>query len=334
MYFNHLKKAVLIGVLLAFGFAMMPSQTYGNEDSGWIDDDLYPFKKVRPVILLTGYWPPSNRMLCKFHLDPASHYECGDKFTCEGENWEHTGYNIVAYFPEHCFEDPPHEFCHRKCCGDMEVDYQDVGGLGFMTPEGDFWRLVKHYEPIAVISFGRGGRRQMQFEFNYPNRKEKWSSDYQEPWKPTPSPPDSTIPVCDPEWGQNLEYETLEDGVRHSTLPMSAMVNAINEVLPPIDYYDPPRPFAYIDLTGSPGGFLCGYTGLLDAMYCDNEDNCKAAGFIHVGSRMDVDELRMALDIALHVLIDYLEGLSVNDDVPNPNYEFDDGEGDGDGQLL
>ena len=81
------------------------------------------------IIILTGYWPPTNEMIRHFsqnkNLNPEG---------WQGENWENRGYDIISYFPE--FSDPDCTDCGQGS-GDLEVDYQD-------TSE-DFWPIFNEH---------------------------------------------------------------------------------------------------------------------------------------------------------------------------------------------
>lgn len=91
----------------------------------------------RPVILLTGYWKPTNEMLRPFSKNPAQ-----NPGGYIGENWRGLGYDVVAYFPEF----PAGR--EWQGVGDFEVDPKDT--------LVDFNRVTALHNPIAIISFGRG----------------------------------------------------------------------------------------------------------------------------------------------------------------------------------
>ena len=69
--------------------------------------------REEPIILLTGYWPPTNEMIRHFsqstNLNPIG---------WEGGNWEGRGYDIISYFPE--FSDPNCSSCGQ---GFGELEY-------------------------------------------------------------------------------------------------------------------------------------------------------------------------------------------------------------------
>ena len=68
-----------------------------------LDDEKHYFKiptnRNNPVIVITGFWPPTNEMIRHFSQDSILNPE-----GWQGENWRDSGYDIIAFFPE--FEDP------------------------------------------------------------------------------------------------------------------------------------------------------------------------------------------------------------------------------------
>lgn len=91
----------------------------------------------RPVILLTGYWVPTNEMLRPFSNQPE-HNPDG----WIGSNWEGLGYDVMAYFPEFP------EGSGSVGTGDFRVDYDAV--------KADFPKYTSMLHPVAIISFGHG----------------------------------------------------------------------------------------------------------------------------------------------------------------------------------
>ncbi len=142
----------------------------------------------RPVIMLTGYWNPTGKMLINFSTDPQLNPN-----GWEGENWEELGYDIYSYFP-----DPDNNYM-----GNFEVDYQDT--------RNDFWDITNQIHPIAIISFG-AGNGPWEIEYNARNL-DNWINDYEYPFQPTPCPPDDTVDV---------------GYIRHSSLPVEQIADAVN----------------------------------------------------------------------------------------------------------
>ena len=224
-----------------------------------------------PVILITGFWPPTNEMIRHFSQNIFLNSEW------EGENWQGRGYDIVSYFPE--FSNPNCNNCGQGY-GDLEVDYQDTSS--------DFWDIVENHSPIAIITFSRGFiDYSWELEYNYFNRT-NWYADYSTPTLPTPNPPDDSV-------------ESFY--MRNSNLPMNDIVDAINQSNLGLD--------SYIDINGDPGRFVSEFMGYHGVWYHDiNVESCYVAGHIHVGGLIDWDTAKEAAEISILKTIDYLDQFS------------------------
>ena len=225
-----------------------------------------------PKVLVTGFWPPTNEMIRHFsknqELNPAG---------WQGEDWESLGYDVVSYFPE--FEVPDCDNCGQGY-GDLEVDYQDTSN--------DFWDIVEEIEPITIITFSRGFiDHSWEVEYNYHNRV-NWYADYSTPFFPTPNPPDDSVPT---------------NHVRHSSLPMQNIVDAINNSDLGLN--------SYIDLQGDPGHFVSefmGYHGVwYHSIYEFGDLPCYMAGHVHVGGLIDWDVATLATEETIRTVINYLD---------------------------
>ena len=240
---------------------------------------LYSTIHARPVVMMTGYWPPTSEMIYRFSDDPELNPD-----GWIGENWEGSGYNIHAYFPEF----PGGTEANPKGDGDFEVDYQDTSA--------DFWRITDEIEPIAIISFGlaeenndwrvEGGNRKYSASY--------WYQDYLYPQRPT-----SDLPIY---------HEP--NGYRWSSLPMTDIVDAVNIAVPTLNAHQ---------TNNDTSRFLCNFLGYHVNWYHDmhsapsDEAWNIAAGFIHVGSNMTLAEGELATQTTLRTVIDY-----VNTVVPEP----------------
>ena len=169
--------------------------------------------------------------------------------------------------------------------GDLEVDYQD-------TSE-DWWNIVDSINPIAIITFSRGGiDYRWEIEWMTTNWIEsEWIEDFEEPTYPTPSPPDST-------WPQNAP--------RYSSLPMDSIELAMN--LSGLNLYP------VIDYTFGTGNYLSEYLGYHGVWYKAQMDSldqldrsCYLAGHIHVGGLADWEEAHEAVKITLREVIEVLD---------------------------
>ncbi|CAN5556702.1 hypothetical protein BH09PLA1_BH09PLA1_17080 [soil metagenome] len=232
-------------------------------------------------ILVTGYWPPTNEMVRRFSNSPTQ-----NPSGWIGGNWEGRGYNIYSFFPEF----PGGTAVNPKGNGDLEVDYQD-------TSE-DWWRITNEIKPVAIITFSRGSAgANWEIEARTKNRT-AWVSDYVVPLKPTPAPPDSSVPA---------------ETIRFSTLPMTQIRDNVNAASLGFS--------SFIDSTSSSlaGGFLSEYIGYHGMWYQsihaspDDPYQTFAAGHIHVGIDTPLDGAMAATDISLRTLIEQL-----NATVPEP----------------
>ena len=185
--------------------------------------------REQPIILLTGYWPPTNEMIRHFSQNNTLNPE-----GWQGENWEDRGFDIISYFPE--FSDPDCSSCGQGY-GDLEVDYQD-------TSE-DFWPIFEEHRPIAIITFSRGFMDQSwELEYNAYNRT-NWYNDFTSPFQPTPNPPDTN---------ENAFF------LRNSNLPMEQIVEGISELNIGLN--------PYIDLNGDPGRYVSEFMAYHGTWYC------------------------------------------------------------------
>jgi pyrrolidone-carboxylate peptidase len=181
-----------------------------------------------------------------------------------GENWEGLGYDIYSFFPT------PYIYN-----GTFEVDYQDTWE--------DFWNITADINPIAIISFG-AGNGPWEIEYNARNL-DSWIPDNVPPNQPTPCPPDDSEPP---------------GYVRHSTLPVQAIADAVNEQT---------NVNAWIDWNGNPGAYLCEYIAYLGMWYQDihNESSdpyrCWEAGFVHVKSSIDLEDTKEATKVTIREVI-------------------------------
>ncbi|QDV07721.1 hypothetical protein Poly30_32510 [Planctomycetes bacterium Poly30] len=229
---------------------------------------------ARPVILLTGYWPPTNESVRRFSQNPTK-----NPGGWVGSDWMGRGYDVVSYFPE--FNNPNCSNC-GKGFGDLEVDYQDT--------TADFARITDIHRPIAIITFSRGGAfREWEVESNQFNYS-FWIDDFVAPRQPTPAPPDSTV---------------ASHATRLSALPMQEIVDDIDASGLGLN--------AFICYTQGGGGYLSefiAYQGVwYQARHADpsQPDWCIAAGHIHVGAQIGWADASSAVDVSLTSLVDYLD---------------------------
>ena len=87
-----------------------------------------------PVILVTGFWPPTNEMIRHFSQNIFLNNNW------EGENWQDRGYNIVSYFPQ--FTNPDCNNCIRAA--DNGLILKDDIGMVFNRLDTMMDEGIKH----------------------------------------------------------------------------------------------------------------------------------------------------------------------------------------------
>lgn len=219
-------------------------------------------------ILVTGYWPPTNEMVRQFSTSPEQ-----NPGGWKGGNWEGRGYDVYSFFPEF-----PNGIGQGE--GDFEVDYQDTSA--------DWARITEEIKPVAIVTFSRGNLDRSWEVERWQRNLATWGDDYTAPFQPTPSPPDSTVPA-----GTR----------RESTLPMPSIVDAVN---------DQTNLDAFIS-NNNGGAFLSefiAYHGVwYQSMHNDPSDPAWtiAAGHVHVGAMVNVNQGIRATEITLRELISYVD---------------------------
>ena len=247
-------------------------QKYEDNKYQILDNKSYYKHRDNPVILITGYWPPTNEMIRDFSQDLTLNPN-----GWIGDNWENSGYDVISYFPE--FSPPDCGNCGQGF-GDLQVDYQNTSQ--------DFWPIVDMHEPIAIVTFSRGFiDYSWELEYNYYNRL-NWIPDYSPPNLPTPNPPD--------EYVQNYH-------IRNSSLPMQEIIEGVNSENIGLD--------SYIDWSGDPGQFVSEFMGYHGVWYRDinqlGNNRCITAGHVHVGGLIDIDTAKIATQSTIRTLINYLD---------------------------
>lgn len=233
-------------------------------------------------ILLTGYWPQTNNMLRGFSTNPDQ-----NPGGWLGENWNNSGYNVYAFFPEFPGQTGP---SWGKGEGDFEVDYQDTSA--------DWARILPEINPAAIMTFSRGGNgSNWEIEGQLQMHEGRgWIPDYDGDRRPTADMPIFQSLVPD-EWYQ-------------SSLPTNAIMDAVDGAGIGVD--------AYIDDTGG-GRFLSEFIGLHGLMHKMNNDGPDAdfrtfaAGHIHVGIDTTLEAAEAATEITLGELTGYLDTV-----IPSP----------------
>ena len=222
-------------------------------------------------VLVLGYWPPTNAIVKDFSDDPNLNPD-----GWKGKNWQNLGYDVYSFFPT--FPNGV-EGENGRGEGNLEVDYQDTSH--------DFWKIVARIKPCAIIALGLG-RGPWEIEFNARNLAvENWRKDYLTPHYPLTKP----------------DVTRADDFVLHSTLPVAQIAKKVNEANLGFK--------AWVDWKGDPGRFLCEYMAYhvmwYQNLHNEGKNACLAAGFIHVGSEVDVASGKKALEITLQETIYHIK---------------------------
>jgi hypothetical protein len=226
-----------------------------------------------PVIVITGYWPPTNEMLRRWSTNLQQNPQ-----GWIGGNWEGRGYDIHAFFPEFPPESP------SRGIGDFEVDYQDTSG--------DWWTIIPAYSPLAIITFSQAGTTN-GWELEGGNRTYEstdWTGDYLNPRRPTPE-----LPIM------QLEPPLTE---RFSTLPIAEIIAAVQGSGAAVD------PFSTVIDNGR---FLSNFIGYHGCWYrvlhgaVGDPAWLICSGHIHVGMNTDLAAAVTATEATLRALTTYLD---------------------------
>ena len=258
-----------------------------------IEGVIYPLKdnnykitnnRERPVLMVTGYWPPTNEMIRHFSQNSDLNPE-----GWQGENWRNLGFDVISFFPE--FNPPDCTNCGQGY-GDLEVDYQDTSQ--------DFWRIIDEVKPSGIITFSKGfNNNSWELESNVYNWV-NWYSDYTSPLYPTPSPPDDSF---------------LDNGNRGTALPITLIEEALDNSDINVN--------CYVDLNGDAGRFLSEFMGYHGMWYhqssINTENPCLLGGHIHVGGQLSIRTATDAAELTIETVIEYLDNIlvipgDINDD--------------------
>jgi pyrrolidone-carboxylate peptidase len=214
------------------------------------------------TILVPGFWPPTNEMLRGFSENATA-----NPSGWQGRNWQNSGYDIYAFFPEF----PNGTAAQPSGQGDFEVDYQAV--------RADFERLTKKLNPAIILCYGRGdGPWEIETQAAV---HASWINDYRPPQQP--------------EWPHRFNYPV---GTKLAlTLPAEAIRRSVKASIPNLN--------VWIDRQKDPGNFMCGYLACLAADYqVRHPAHCKAAGFIHVAGDVDPQTAKRAHEATLAAVIE------------------------------
>ena len=224
-----------------------------------------PPEPCRHNVVVTGYSPPTNEMLRPFSANPEQNPN-----GWVGKNWEGTGYDVYAFFPEF----PPDGDPTNDQIGDLgsvgslesdfRVDYQDTSR--------DFWRIMESKQPRILITTSRGGDIAWELEAIEGNHgaPQDWISDR---WG------EQTHPIAG---SVDQRTTTLLQSYGNAPLPSKLPLADILAHLVPLN-----RAEIAID-EGTSGNYLSGFMGLHGLYYQKITPGVLAAGHVHVGRDVSV----------------------------------------------
>lgn len=238
-------------------------------------------------VVVMGYWPPTNEMLRPWSTDPAQNPE-----GWTGQNWRDYGYDVYAFFPEFPPDGDPSndEIGDPGSVGsedsDLQVDYQDTSL--------DFWAIVDEYEPAILITTSRGGQIGWELEAvegghggGGPDPAMDWYPDgYGDEFFPTEATidPRSWAGISTYRQGAQLDSQLPLDAILAATAPLGLTSVEIEQ--------------------GTSGNYLSGFLGLHGLLYNAAAPHNLAAGHIHVGPPVPVEDARTLIETTLEVVIE------------------------------
>lgn len=219
------------------------------------------------AVLITGYWSPTNDMLREYSPDPKL-----NGGVWKGKNWQNSGYDIYAYFPE--FANSADDIGY----GNFPVDYA--------ATYNDFQRITQELKPALILSFGKG-QGPWEVETKFPAHYQNMFASEKLPSK----------------IGVEVAY-AIPDSLKTKTtfpalLPFAAIIDSVNGA-------SEPHLSARLDDRDA-GMFLCGFIGYLGGWYYEQNKNAPLAeriygnGFIHVSG--DLAEAKVSLEKTLEAVI-------------------------------
>lgn len=238
-------------------------------------------------VVLMGYWPPTNEMLRPWSTDPTQNPD-----GWVGANWGGHGYDVYSFFPEFPPDGDPtnDQIGDPGAVGspdyDLRVDYQ--------ATSADFWRLVDTYQPVILVTTSRGGQIGWEIEAlegghganNPGDPAMDWASDkYGADQFPTEATiePRSWAAITSYRQGNTLASQLPIDAIVAATEPLGLTSVAVDQ--------------------GTSGNFLSGFLGLHGVYYNQQAPHNVAAGHIHVGLGLPVDDASALIEATLHAVL-------------------------------
>lgn len=228
-----------------------------------------------------------------------------------GQNWNGLGHDVYAFFPEFPPDGNPFVPDTSGSAGfigspesDFRVDYQDTSV--------DFWNVMDALNPLGIITFSWGDfddrweiERVEGGHYGGSTPSFDWITDDDGELRPTQE-------SIDPRSWDAIS--TYRDG---NTLQSQLPIDSIFAATSALGLAD-----VFIDETGTGGNYLSGFLGLhglyYNSLHNDPNDPFRniAAGHIHVGSGLSVEDARVLSEVTLNQTLLYINGKSVP--VPEP----------------
>ena len=247
-------------------------------------------------VVLTGYWPPTNEMLRPWSTDLQKNPQ-----GWTGRNWGNYGFDVYAFFPEFPPDgDPMNDpFGTDGWIGSpdsvLRVDYQHSSV--------DFWQIVDRLRPHVLVTTSRGGALGWEIEAvegGHDNATDDPANDWL-----ADGHGEFTLPERDSiaprSWAAISEYR--RGRTLASQLPMQRILAATQALqLTEVG----------IDPDGTSGRYLSGFMGLHGLYYNSLNAHVVAAGHIHVGIDVPVENAQALLEASLHSILQPLNPLSLD----------------------
>lgn len=238
-------------------------------------------------VVVMGYWPPTNEMLRPWSTNATQNPD-----GWIGKNWEGTGYDVYAYFPEFPPDGDPtnDEIGDPGSVGspdfDLQVDYQ--------ATSADFWRIVDEKAPVIVITSSRGGDIGWEIEAAEGGHGDRQSPSPEFDWRSDDHGAQilPTQASVDPRsW---TAISTYRQGNRlDSQLPLQAIATATTALEVTTVAIDPQ----------TSGNYLSGFLGLHGLYYNHEHEHNVAAGHIHVGGAVPTADARRLFEATLRAVL-------------------------------
>ena len=264
--------------------------TSGDPTSAATGDDSStgPVACAKNVVLM-GYWPPTNEMLRPWSTDPTQNPD-----GWIGADFGGYGYDVYSFFPEFPPDGDPtnDQIGDEGAVGspdyDLRVDYQ--------ATSADFWRIVDEYQPVILLTTSRGGEIGWELEAlegghgmdNPGGPAMDWASDK---YGAEQFPTEATI--------EARSWDAISTYRQGNTLPSQLPIDEIFAATDGLGLT------SVVVEQGTSGNFLSGFLGLHGVYYNLQTPTNVAAGHIHVGFGLPVNDASQLIEATLHAVLQH-----------------------------